>query len=126
MNRKSMYAFIKENNLEQEVVSKYGKNYTTCKNNELEDIINSFRNNNKAQQCNTTQANNGVNVSKIFTNDDKYDSIINVLSTIVVSLKGEISDGSYNAIVASFKQLKDNNSQTYSSSDILDMFNNLF
>ena len=50
MNRKSMYAFIKENNLEQEVVSKYGKNYTTCKNNELEDIINSFRNNNKAQQ----------------------------------------------------------------------------
>ena len=101
-----MYAFIKENNLEQEVVSKYGKNYTTCKNNELEDIINSFRNNNKAQQCNTTQANNGVHVSKIFTNDDKYDSIINVLSTI--------------------KQLKDNNSQTYSSSDILDMFNNLF
>ena len=126
MNRKSMYAFIKKNKLEQEVVSKYGKNYTTCKNMELDDIINSFRNNNKAQQCNTAQTNNSVNVSKIFTNDDKYDSIINVLSTIVVSLKGEISDGSYNAIVASFKQLKDNNSQTYSSSDILDMFNNLF
>ena len=126
MDRKSMYAFIKENNLEQNVMSMYGKNYTTCKNRELEDIINSFRNNNKAQQCNTTQANNSVNVSEIFTNDDKYDSIINVLSTIVVSLKGEISDGSYNAIVASFKQLKDNNSQTYSSSDILDMFNNLF
>ena len=121
-----MYAFIKENNLEQEAVSKYGKNYTTCKNNELEDIINSFRNNSKKQQCNTAQTNNGVNVSKIFTNDDKYDSIINVLSTIVVSLKGEISDVSYNAIVESFKQLKDNNSQTYSSSDILDMFNNLF
>ena len=121
-----MYAFIKENNLEQEVVSKYGKNYTTCKINELEDIINSFRNNNKAQQCNTAQTNNSVNVSEIFTNDDKYDSIINVLSTIIVSLKDEISDGSYNAIVASFKQLKDNNSQTYSSSDILDIFNNLF
>lgn len=126
MDRKSMYAFIKENNLEYETVSKYGKNYTTCKNRELEDIINSFRNNNKAQQCNTAQTNNGVNVSEIFTNDDKYDSIINVLSTIVVSLKGEISDVSYNAIVASFKQLKDNNSQTYSSSDILDIFNNLF
>ena len=125
MNRKSMYAFIKENNLEQEVVSKYGKNYTTCKNNELEDIINSFKINERLQY-DANQVNNTVSVSKIFTNDDKYDSIINVLSTIVLSLKGEISDGSYNAIVASFKQLKDNNSQTYSSSDILDIFNNLF
>ena len=125
MNRKSMYAFIKENNLEQNVMSMYGKNYTTCKNRELEDIINSFRINERLQY-DANQVNNTVSVSKIFTNDDKYDSIINVLSTIVVSLKGEISDGSYNAIVASFKQLKDNNSQTYSSSDILDMFNNLF
>ena len=125
MNRKSMYAFIKENNLEQNVMSMYGKNYTTCKNNELEDIINSFKINERLQY-DANQVNNTVSVSKIFTNDDKYDSIINVLSTIVVSLKGEISDGSYNAIVASFKQLKDNNSQTYSSSDILDMFNNLF
>ena len=125
MNRKSMYAFIKENNLEQNVMSMYGKNYTTCKNRELEDIINSFKINERLQY-DANQVNNTVSVSKIFTNDDKYDSIINVLSTIVVSLKGEISDGSYNAIVASFKQLKDNNSQTYSSSDILDMFNNLF
>ena len=125
MDRKSMYAFIKENNLEQNVMSMYGKNYTTCKNNELEDIINSFKINERLQY-DANQVNNTVSVSKIFTNDDKYDSIINVLSTIVVSLKGEISDGSYNAIVASFKQLKDNNSQTYSSSDILDMFNNLF
>ena len=125
MDRKSMYAFIKENNLEQNVMSMYGKNYTTCKNRELEDIINSFKINERLQY-DANQVNNTVRVSKIFTNDDKYDSIINVLSTIVVSLKGEISDGSYNAIVASFKQLKDNNSQTYSSSDILDMFNNLF
>lgn len=125
MDRKSMYAFIKENNLEQNVMSMYGKNYTTCKNRELEDIINSFKINERLQY-DANQVNNTVSVSKIFTNDDKYDSIINVLSTIVVSLKGEISDGSYNAIVASFKQLKDNNSQTYSSSDILDMFNNLF
>ena len=125
MDRKSMYAFIKENNLEQNVRSMYGKNYTTCKNRELEDIINSFKINERLQY-DANQVNNTVSVSKIFTNDDKYDSIINVLSTIVVSLKGEISDGSYNAIVASFKQLKDNNSQTYSSSDILDMFNNLF
>ena len=125
MDRKSMYAFIKENNLEYETVSKYGKNYTTCKNRELEDIINSFKINERLQY-DANQVNNTVSVSEIFTNDDKYDSIINVLSTIVVSLKGEISDGSYNAIVASFKQLKDNNSQTYSSSDILDMFNNLF
>lgn len=125
MNRKSMYAFIKENNLEQNVMSMYGKNYTTCKNRELEDIINSFKINERLQY-DANQVNSTVSVSKIFTNDDKYDSIINVLSTIVVSLKGEISDGSYNAIVASFKQLKDNNSQTYSSSDILDMFNNLF
>ena len=125
MDRKSMYAFIKENNLEQEVVFKYGKNYTTCKNRELEDIINSFKINERLQY-DANQVNSTVSVSKIFTNDDKYDSIINVLSTIVVSLKGEISDGSYNAIVASFKQLKDNNSQTYSSSDILDIFNNLF
>lgn len=120
-----MYAFIKENNLEQNVMSMYGKNYTTCKNRELEDIIHSFKINERLQY-DANQVNNTVRVSKIFTNDDKYDSIINVLSTIVVSLKGEISDGSYNAIVASFKQLKDNNSQTYSSSDILDMFNNLF
>ena len=125
MNRKSMYAFIKKNKIEQNVMSMYGKNYTTCKNRELEDIINSFKINERLQY-DANQVNNTVNVSKIFTNDDKYDSIINVLSTIVVSLKGEISDGSYNAIVASFKQLKDNNSQTYSSSDILDMFNNLF
>lgn len=125
MDRKSMYAFIKENNLEQNVMSMYGKNYTTCKNRELEDIINSFKINERLQY-NANQVNNTVSVSEIFTNDDKYDSIINVLSTIVVSLKGEISDGSYNAIVASFKQLKNNNSQTYSSSDILDMFNNLF
>ena len=125
MDRKSMYAFIKKNNLEQNVMSMYGKNYTTCKNRELEDIINSFKINERLQY-DANQVNNTVSVSKIFTNDDKYDSIINVLSTIVVSLKGEISDGSYNAIVASFKQLKDNNSQTYSSSDILDMFNNLF
>ena len=125
MDRKSMYAFIKENNLEQNVMSMYGKNYTTCKNRELEDIINSFKINERLQY-DANQVNNTVSVSEIFTNDDKYDSIINVLSTIVVSLKGEISDGSYNAIVASFKQLKDNNSQTYSSSDILDMFNNLF
>ena len=125
MDRKSMYAFIKENNLEQNVMSMYGKNYTTCKNRELEDIINSFKINERLQY-DANQVNNTVSVSKIFTNDDKYDSIINVLSTIVVSLKGEISDGSYNAIVASFKQLKDNNSQTYSSSDILDIFNNLF
>lgn len=125
MDRKSMYAFIKENNLEQNVMSMYGKNYTTCKNRELEDIINSFKINERLQY-DANQMNNTVKVSKIFTNDDKYDSIINVLSTIVVSLKGEISDVSYNAIVASFKQLKDNNSQTYSSSDILDMFNNIF
>ena len=125
MDRKSMYAFIKENNLEQNVMSMYGKNYTTCKNRELEDIINSFKINERLQY-DANQVNNTVRVSKIFTNDDKYDSIINVLSTIVVSLKGEISDVSYNAIVESFKQLKDNNSQTYSSSDILDMFNNLF
>ena len=125
MDRKSMYAFIKGNSLEQEAVSKYGKNYTTCKNRELEDIINSFKINERLQY-DANQVNNTVSVSKIFTNDDKYDSIINVLSTIIVSLKDEISDGSYNAIVASFKQLKDNNSQTYSSSDILDMFNNLF
>lgn len=125
MDRKSMYAFIKENNLEQNVMSMYGKNYTTCKNRELEDIINSFKINERLQY-DANQVNNTVKVSKIFTNDDKYDSIINVLSTIVVSLKGEISDVSYNAIVASFKQLKDNNSQTYSSSDILDMFNNIF
>ena len=120
-----MYAFIKENNLEQNVMSMYGKNYTTCKNSELADIINSFKINERLQY-DANQVNNTVKVSKIFTNDDKYDSIINVLSTIVVSLKGEISDVSYNAIVASFKQLKDNNSQTYSSSDILDMFNNIF
>ena len=125
MDRKSMYAFIKKNNLEQNVMSMYGKNYTTCKNRELEDIINSFKINERLQY-DANQVNNTVSVSKIFTNDDKYDSIINVLSTIVVSLKDEISDGSYNAIVASFKQLKDNNSQTYSSSDILDIFNNLF
>ena len=125
MDRKSMYAFIKENNLEQNVMSMYGKNYTTCKNRELEDIINSFKINERLQY-DANQVNNTVSVSKIFTNDDKYDSIINVLSTIVVSLKGEISDVSYNAIVASFKQLKDNDKQTYSSSDILDMFNNLF
>ena len=125
MDRKSMYAFIKENNLEQNVMSMYGKNYTTCKNRELEDIINSFKINERLQY-NANQVNNTVKVSKIFTNDAKYDSIINVLSTIVVSLKGEISDVSYDAIVASFKQLKDNNSQTYSSSDILDMFNNIF
>ena len=125
MDRKSMYAFIKENNLEQNVMSMYGKNYTTCKNRELEDIINSFKINERLQY-DANQVNSTVSVSKIFTNDDKYDSIINVLSTIVLSLKGEISDGSYNAIVASFKQLKDNNSQTYSSSDILDIFNNLF
>ena len=125
MDRKSMYAFIKENNLEQNVMSMYGKNYTTCKNRELEDIINSFKINERLQY-DANQVNNTVKVSKIFTNDDKYDSIINVLSTIVVSLKGEISDVSYNAIVASFKQLKDNDKQTYSSSDILDMFNNIF
>lgn len=45
MERKEAYAKIKELNLQEECKKQYGKNFTQCKTNELEYIIDSFNKN---------------------------------------------------------------------------------
>ena len=45
MDRKEAYEQIKKLNLQEECKKKYGKNFTQCKTNELEYIIDSFNKN---------------------------------------------------------------------------------
>ncbi len=87
MNRKELYAKIKEFNLQKEIKNKYGDNYTRIGNELLEEIINLHINSSKTSSKKETPF---ISVNNTTNHSCKCDKLIEVLKKKHILLNSEI------------------------------------
>ena len=76
MRRKELYAQIVKLNLQNKVKEKYGVNYTNCKNEELEAVINTAKNIKKTEAKKSASS---VKTKKVCCADNKFNTLVHIL-----------------------------------------------
>ena len=87
MNRKELYAKVKEFNLQEKIKNKYGDNYTRVGNEILEEAINAYINSSKIPLKKETPS---TSVNNTIEHSCKCDKLIEVLKKKHILLNSEI------------------------------------
>ena len=90
MNRKELYAKVKELNLQEEIKKKYGENYTRVSNAELAFIIASYKKVEKPKSETKVSISTVAKESTAATESCKCDKLIEVLKKKHILLNSEV------------------------------------
>lgn len=116
MSRMDAYAYIKEHDLKEDVFAKFGKNFTTCKTNDLIDFISKHDGSSTSKPTPKT-----ATLHKPLAKPEVNKEVINVdaLSEVAKSAIASDIDTAINALKDAKKHLENNNSDS-SAKDIND------
>ena len=89
MERKEAYEQIKKLGLQEECKKQFGKNFTQCKTNELEDIINAYKAKIKAQNGESAST---KNTTKVGEPKDSFNKLIAILRKRHILLESDIKE----------------------------------
>ena len=90
MNRKELYAKVKELNLQEKIKEQFGENYTRVSNAELAFIIASYNKVEKPKSETKVSISTVAKKSTVATESDKCDKLIEVLKKKHILLNSEI------------------------------------
>ena len=90
MNRKELYAKVKELNLQEEIKKKFGENYTRVSNAELAFIIASYKKVEKPKNETKVSISTVAKEPTIATKSCKWDKLIEVLKKKHILLDSEV------------------------------------
>ena len=89
MERKEAYEQIKKLGLQEECKKQFGKNFTECKTNELEDIINAYKAKIKAQNGESAST---KNTTKVEEPKDSFNKLLAILRKRHILLESDIKE----------------------------------
>ena len=90
MERKEAYEQIKKLGLQEECKKKYGKNFTQCKTNELEAVINAAKVEVGAEVKTTKAA--SKTVTKTVESKDSFNKLLDILKKRHILLESDVKD----------------------------------